>query len=52
MDPRSTAEAMIEHSRTLIARYKCPKYVEFVPELPRIASGKINKVALRNLGTP
>ena len=49
---RSTANAMIEHSRTLIARYKCPKHVEFVSELPRIASGKIDKIALRDLGRP
>jgi acyl-CoA synthetase (AMP-forming)/AMP-acid ligase II len=43
----ATAESMIEHSRTLIARYKCPKYVEFVPALPRVANGKIDKKALR-----
>jgi acyl-CoA synthetase (AMP-forming)/AMP-acid ligase II len=46
---RLTAEELIEHCRTLIARYKCPRDVEFIAELPRIASGKINKVALRDM---
>ncbi|WP_171938593.1 class I adenylate-forming enzyme family protein [Herbaspirillum rubrisubalbicans] len=40
-------EIIIEHCRTLIARYKCPKSVEFVGELPRLPSGKISKVQLR-----
>ncbi|MBG6120140.1 MULTISPECIES: class I adenylate-forming enzyme family protein [unclassified Sphingobium] len=43
----ATEEAMIEHSRSLIARYKCPKYVEFVTVLPRVANGKIDKKVLR-----
>jgi acyl-CoA synthetase (AMP-forming)/AMP-acid ligase II len=49
-----SAEAMIEHARTRIARYKCPKHVVFVDALPRIANGKIDKMALRRreLGQP
>jgi acyl-CoA synthetase (AMP-forming)/AMP-acid ligase II len=48
-----TADELIEHCRTLIASYKKPKSVVFVEELPRLASGKINKVALRQqLGQP
>lgn len=39
---------LIAHCRRLIAGYKCPKSVAFVPELPRLASGKINKVELRD----
>jgi acyl-CoA synthetase (AMP-forming)/AMP-acid ligase II len=48
--PGSTlgAEPMIEHCRTLIARYKCPRSVEFITELPRLATGKIDKPALRS----
>ena len=38
---------LIAHCKSLIASYKCPKSIEFVAELPRIATGKINKVALR-----
>lgn len=44
-----TQQELIEHCRTLIARYKCPRELEFIDELPRIASGKINKVALREM---
>ena len=46
-EPSVTAEALIGHCRTLIAGYKCPKSVEFVDALPRLPSGKISKVALR-----
>lgn len=40
-------EELIGHCKELIASYKCPKSVEFVDELPRMATGKINKVELR-----
>jgi acyl-CoA synthetase (AMP-forming)/AMP-acid ligase II len=40
--------ALIAHCKALIASYKCPKSVAFADELPRIATGKINKVALRD----
>jgi acyl-CoA synthetase (AMP-forming)/AMP-acid ligase II len=42
-----TAAALIAYVRTLIAPYKCPKSVEFIAELPRLPSGKISKVVLR-----
>ncbi|MCZ8108273.1 MAG: long-chain-fatty-acid--CoA ligase [Burkholderiales bacterium] len=38
---------LIEHCKTQIASYKKPKSVEFTAELPRLPSGKINKVVLR-----
>ncbi|HSW26536.1 MAG TPA: AMP-binding protein [Burkholderiaceae bacterium] len=38
---------VIAHCRRLIAGYKCPKHVEAIAELPRVPSGKVNKVALR-----
>ena len=41
------AEDVIAHCKKLIASYKCPKQVEVLDALPRVASGKINKVALR-----
>ncbi len=44
-----SAEALISHCTTLIASYKRPRFVQFVTELPILASGKINKVALRDL---
>ncbi|MCD2172240.1 class I adenylate-forming enzyme family protein [Rhizobium sp. C4] len=44
---QATEQEMIEHARSLIARYKCPKSVIFVEELPRLPSGKVSKVILR-----
>jgi acyl-CoA synthetase (AMP-forming)/AMP-acid ligase II len=38
---------LIEHAKTLIASYKKPRSVVFVEELPKLPSGKVNKVALR-----
>ena len=38
---------LTEHCRTLIASYKKPKKIHFVEELPRLATGKVNKVRLR-----
>jgi acyl-CoA synthetase (AMP-forming)/AMP-acid ligase II len=39
---------LITHCRQFIAGYKCPKSVDVVAELPRLPSGKINKVNLRS----
>jgi acyl-CoA synthetase (AMP-forming)/AMP-acid ligase II len=38
---------LIAFCRELIASYKCPKTIEFVDELPRLPTGKISKVVLR-----
>ena len=38
---------LTEHCRTLIAGYKKPKKIMFVEELPRLATGKVDKVRLR-----
>ena len=45
-------DELIEFSTQLIARYKRPKSIEFVTELPRLPSGKVNKVALRQQHSP
>ncbi|MDR5777321.1 MULTISPECIES: AMP-binding protein [unclassified Caballeronia] len=45
----SCADVLIEHCRTQIARYKCPKGVTVVTTLPRLATGKVDKVELRRL---
>lgn len=42
-----SGDGLIAHCRALIAAYKCPKAIEFVAELPRLNTGKINKRALR-----
>jgi fatty-acyl-CoA synthase len=41
------AEDLIAHCREYLAGYKCPKKVEFVTELPRTATGKLQKFKLR-----
>ncbi|MDO8941865.1 MAG: AMP-binding protein, partial [Desulfobacterales bacterium] len=38
---------LLAHCATQIAKYKCPKKFTFVAELPRLPSGKVNKVVLR-----
>lgn len=44
----ATERQLQEHCRQLIAHYKCPRSIEAVPALPRIAStNKVDKRALR-----
>ena len=47
LDSEVTAEALIAHCRSNLAGYKCPKRIEFVDELPRTATGKLQKFKLR-----
>ncbi|GAA2448053.1 fatty acid--CoA ligase [Actinomadura vinacea] len=51
--PGSTLDrdAVLEHARSRLARYKCPRAIEFVPELPKSGSGKILKHVLRGRET-
>ncbi|WP_375486896.1 AMP-binding protein [uncultured Jatrophihabitans sp.] len=42
-----SAEELIAHCRTNLAGYKCPKRIEFMDELPRTATGKLQKFKLR-----
>jgi fatty-acyl-CoA synthase len=42
-----SAEDLITHCRGTLAGFKCPKRVEFVTELPRTATGKLQKFKLR-----
>jgi fatty-acyl-CoA synthase len=44
----ATEEEMIEHCRTLLARFKCPREVRFA-EVPKTSTGKIQKFQLRAL---
>jgi len=41
------AEALIAHCRASLAGFKCPRAVEFVPELPRLPTGKLLRRRLR-----
>lgn len=40
-------DELTAHCKSLIASYKKPSHYRFVPELPRLPSGKVNKVSLR-----
>jgi long-chain acyl-CoA synthetase len=42
------AGELIEHCRANLARFKCPRRVDFVDELPRTDSGKLYKRRLRD----
>ncbi|MEH3048191.1 acyl-CoA synthetase [Sphingomonas adhaesiva] len=44
----ATADELIAHCRDRIARYKCPRSVEFRSALPLSAAGKILKAQLRD----
>ncbi|MDQ0754967.1 long-chain fatty acid--CoA ligase [Arthrobacter sp. B3I4] len=46
-----TEEQLRAHLEGRLARYKIPKSVVFVAEMPRTASGKIRKTALRKLSS-
>ena len=41
------AEALRAHVKTLLAPYKYPRWIEFVRELPKTATGKIQRFKLR-----
>jgi fatty-acyl-CoA synthase len=44
----TTAEALLEHCRAQLARYKVPKQITFLDALPRNPSGKVLKRELRS----
>jgi benzoate-CoA ligase len=41
------AKALQEHVKNLLAPFKYPRWIEFVPELPKTATGKIQRFRLR-----
>ncbi len=44
----ATQEELISFCKERLAHYKCPKSIDFLPELPKTGSGKITKKALRD----
>jgi len=42
------AEALKQHVKDRLAPYKYPRWIDFVAELPRTATGKIQRFKLRN----
>jgi acyl-CoA synthetase (AMP-forming)/AMP-acid ligase II len=47
-----TEAEVVEYCRSALARYKCPKTVQFVDDLPKNATGKILKRELRTAVRP
>ena len=39
--------ALEAHARTLLAPFKCPRWIDFLDELPKTATGKIQRFKLR-----
>ena len=44
----ATPQELIAHVRTKIARYKVPRDIVFVADLPKTSTGKIQKFVLRD----
>jgi len=42
-----TAETLVRHCMDLLSAYKQPRWIEFVEELPKTATGKIQRFRLR-----
>ena len=45
-----TEDEMVQFVRDGLSRYKAPRYVRFITEMPLTASGKIQKYKLREMG--
>ena len=45
--PNGIEEDLVRHCKALLAPYKYPRWVRFVRELPKTATGKIQRFALR-----
>ena len=43
-----TADDLKAHVKSQLAPYKYPRWIEFVPELPKTATGKIQRFRLRD----
>ncbi len=41
------AEELRQHVKTQLAPYKYPRWIEFIDELPKTATGKIQRFKLR-----
>jgi benzoate-CoA ligase len=48
----ATAEDLQMHVKSQLAPYKYPRWIQFVPELPKTATGKIQRFKLRSPASP
>ncbi|MCK8600859.1 acyl-CoA synthetase [Desulfoferrobacter suflitae] len=46
---RELALELFQHSIKLLAKFKIPRIIEFVPEVPKTLSGKIRRIELREI---
>jgi acyl-CoA synthetase (AMP-forming)/AMP-acid ligase II len=46
---QATADEIIEFCRKNLAKYKCPREVQFLKEIPKTASGKITRAGVKRL---
>ncbi len=49
---QASAEDLQAHVKNTLAPYKYPRWIEFVPELPKTATGKIQRFRLRAANAP
>lgn len=47
LDAEEMRHEILRHLRTRLSRYKIPEHIEFVPELPKTATGKVSRAELR-----
>ncbi|MGB8627989.1 MAG: benzoate-CoA ligase family protein [Xanthobacteraceae bacterium] len=47
-DPKSAARALKDHVKQRLVPYKYPRFVQFMPELPKTGTGKVDRQALIN----
>jgi long-chain acyl-CoA synthetase len=48
---RASSVELIEHCREKLASYKAPRSIEFMAEIPKTVSGKIQRSVVRDLGS-
>lgn len=46
---RELALELFKHCKKILAKYKIPRIIEFVPEVPKTISGKIRRIELRKM---
>jgi acetyl-CoA synthetase/4-hydroxybutyrate---CoA ligase (AMP-forming) len=46
---RELALALFKHTITILPKFKIPRIIEFVPEVPKTVSGKIRRIELRQI---
>lgn len=46
---KTTANEILEFCKKGLAKYKIPKHIVFVNEIPKTATGKVNKIQLKSL---